>query len=253
MAMDCKIERKIMNIKIFYILFLFHNILSAVPVNDRNIFDQANYLFEEEKYEQACQLYQSIENKGFIVLYNMSLSYVHAGDHAHALLYAKRAEKLANFTQLTLLYEYFMAMKKNVDPDYQPYFTELVAIFVKKCILSIHILLLQLLLLIFFIICIVCWHNRHDKIYKNILLYMVFFIIIFGSLWLYKNNYMHRSVGIIMQDNVAMFAGPDTSFYEKTILHKADEIVILDTDKKYYKVQAKNIIGWILNTSIELV
>jgi len=241
-----------MNMKFFYVIFLF---LSQVTFGseDQKRFAQANFLFEQEEYEQACKLYQSIENKGFIVLYNMSLSYAHSGDNAQAILYAQRAEKLANFEQLTLLYEYYTALKKNIDPDYEFSFHARVANFVKKCILSIPMVLLQLILLIFFILCIVLWYKREKKEYKKMLMYTLFFMMVFGFMWSCKKNYIHRSVGIVISDDVCMFSGPDASFYKKAVLQKTDEVFIIGANKKYYQVQAKNSIGWISDMSIELV
>lgn len=241
-----------MSINFFYVIFLLLSQITFAS-EDNKTFAQANFLFEQKEYEQACKLYQSIEKKGCIVLYNISLSYAHSGDIAQAILYAKRAEKLANFEQLTLLYEYYTALLKNIDPDYELSFHARVANFVKKCILSVPMVLLQLILLIFFILCIVCWNKRENKGYKNMLLYTLFFMIIFGSIWSYKNNYMDRSIGIVISDDVCMLSGPDISFYKKVVLQKADEVVIIGADKKYYQVQAKNIIGWISDTSIELV
>ena len=238
--------------KIFYVIFIC--LISTVcRADDQQSFVQANYLFEQQKYKQAYNLYATIAKKGFPVLYNMSLSCLYMDDYAHAVLYAKRAEKLANFTQLTLLYTLFDYMKSQVDPDYVPTIGEQISCFIRKCIISTPLLFLQLLLLISLLWWIIFWYNRWYQIYHNLLIYILLLIIVCGIVWRYKNDFIQEQIGIVMENQVTVFSGPDDSFDKKAELHKADEIIIIKKEKKYYQIRSKNSLGWIVDNKIEVV
>ncbi len=228
--------------------------LSFFAEDDRQTFVQANYLFEQEQYAQACDLYQSIDNKGFNILYNMSLAYLYQGDKAHAKLYGRRAEKQANFKQLTMLYELFHFIDADdSDENSSLSWYEQLALFLKKCILTISTFLVQVILLIVLTTLILFWYRSWYQIYKNLLLLLLIFSIFFGAIWCFKNSFMHQKIGIVTKNIIGVFAGPDESFYRKKELFVGDELIITKTEKKYYLIESKNVVGWIHEKDVEVV
>ncbi|MDP3788384.1 MAG: hypothetical protein Q8Q60_03675 [Candidatus Chromulinivorax sp.] len=240
---------KFLNVIMFFLVqstFIF-------CAQDNENFIRGNHFFAAGQYAQACDAYQKIEHKNFAVWYNLELSYVHQGQQAQAIICSKRAEKQASFKQLTKLYELSDYMNRQVDPDYAPGWYEQLAIFLKKCILSISMLLLQLLILLAIMFLILCWYRRWYPTNRKLL---VCLILLYGALlcvWLYKTDMMEQRIGIVTKKVVHIFAGPDASFYKKAELHETDEVTIIALQKGYYQVKAKQAIGWIHDNDIELV
>jgi hypothetical protein len=249
-----------MNIRIAFVL-IFFTFLSA----QQDDFFKGNHLFEQGQYAQACHAYKSIENPGFAVLYNTALSYLYQGNQAQALLAIKRAEQQANFHQLTILYELVDWMELQNDPDYVVTLPGQLAIFLKKCILSISMLFLLLLILILLVGIIVVWYRRW---YYRHALSMASLVIVFmmvGELAIYKLSLVEDKIGIVTKDAIFLYAGPDRSFYKKAQLHSCDEVIIgdrqqgyfqvvvLDRRQKHYQASIGKRIGWVSDDDIELV
>lgn len=226
---------------------------SIFSVSDEDLFMQGNQYFMQENYVQACDVYQSIENKGFAVLYNLELSFFNQGRYAQAFLYGKRAEMQASFQELTKLYDLSDCINRQINPDYAPSWYEQLAIFMKKCILSISMLLIQILLLITIILLMLCWYRRWYQVYVKFLICMIFCCIIFFCIWWYKTSMMEQKIGIVTKDLISVFAGPDESFYKKSELHESDEVIIISLQHGYYQIRTKQMIGWIHDNDIELV
>ena len=243
----------------------FFVMLTSFLCSQQDQFLKANHLFEQGQYAQACKAYQGIESQGFSVLYNTALSYLHQGNQAQALLAIKRAEQQANFHQLTILYELLDWIELQNDPDYVVNLPGQLAIFLKKCILSISMEFLLLLILILLVGIIVVWYRRW---YYTHALSMVCLVILFmtvSELVIYKLSIVEYRMGIVTKDAIFLYAGPDKSFYKKAQLHSCDEVIIGDRQKKYYQVvvfdrrqkhyqvSMGKLIGWVSDDDIELV
>ena len=237
---------------IFLGFFLLQSTL-IFPLSNEDMFLKGNQLFAQGNYVQACDAYQAIDNKGFVVFYNLGLSYLNQGKRSQAILSGKRAEKQASFCQLTQLYDFFDCMNRQVNPDYSPGWYEQLAIFMKKCILSISMLLVQLSLLGAIILLMLCWYRRWYQINVKAFMFIIFCYTMLLTVYWYKTDMMQQQVGIVTKNLIGVFAGPDELFYKKCELHESDELIILSQQQGYYQVRAKQMVGWIHNNDIELV
>lgn len=239
----------------YHMIFKF--LLCLVPYtfvfsyDDQQLSEQANMLFTHAEYQKALDIYTKIEHKTFPVLFNMSLSYLNQADCAKALLYAKRAEKKANYNELTLLYEFIACIRKEIDPEYQASWLESITIFSKKCIRSIPMLLLQILFLwallfLFF----TCWYR---SLRLQAILLNIWYCLVFGILLSYKVSLLQEKTAVIMKKNVPVYAGPDSSFYTKTAVPEAHEVMIKNQQNNYYQIQVHGVCGWVNHDDIELV
>ena len=246
-------ESRVVGVLSLCIFFIVQSTsIFSAQQEDEN-FIRGNQLFAAGNYAQACDAYEKIDSKGFAVLYNMGLSYLNQDNYAQAIICSKRAEKQADFAQLTQLYEFLDCMHRHIDPDYVPNWYEQLALFLKKCILSISMLLMQILLLIVILSLMICWYQRWYPMNSKALLCMVFFYLVVVGIWWYKTNMMQQQIGVVTKDLISVFAGPDESFYKKSELHHADEVVVVGFQQEYYQVKAQQVIGWIHNNDIELV
>jgi tetratricopeptide (TPR) repeat protein len=235
-----------------FLLFILLQSNLITSAQDAENFVKGNHFFTTGRYELACDAYQKIENKGFAAQYNLGLSYLHQDKRGQAILACKRAEKHANFKELTQLYELFDCMHRQIDPDYVPTWYDLLAIFVKKCILSISMLLLQIVLLFTIVVLMICWYRRWLKINKRFLC-MAFFSILLLTASRYKTDMLEQQIGIVTKNLIPVFAGPDDSFYKKAELHESDAVTIIGSQSRYYQVQVQQVVGWIHDYDIELV
>ena len=255
--MDTIIEREIMKLhKVvgvfsFFLFFLLQSTFIFSAQQDEN-FVRGNHFFTTGRYALACDAYQNIENKGFAVLYNLGLSYMHQGNRSQAILWNKRAEKQANFKELTQLYDLYDCMHRQIDSDYEPSWYEQCVLFLKKCVLSISMLLLQILLLFIIIVLMLCWYRRL-LVFNKAVFCMIFLYILLMSAWWYKTDMMQQRIGIVTKNTIFVFAGPDDSFYKKSELHESDEVMIVEIKPGYYKIHMQQVVGWIHDHDIELV
>ncbi len=239
----------------YRLLYLFVCCYASVQAtaDDQLYFTHGNELYGQGKYAQACEQYKKIEHKSFIVLYNIAVSYVRQENRPQAILYVKRAEKVATYGQLSQLYELYDSMYRQIDPDYVPSWYRLFVIFLKKCILSMSIFILQLLLLAGLIVGILCWYRRWyiRHIFTNVIVGIVYSVLIF--MWYDKMHIMQQQVGIVVKNSIPVFAGPDDSFYKKSQLHAADKLIIMHHEKNYYQIRSRDMVGWVDQNDIELV
>ena len=242
---------KVVGLLSFFLFFLLQSMLIFSAQDDES-FVRGNHFFTTGRYALACDAYQKIENKEFAVLYNLELSYLNQGNRAQAILWSKRAEKQANFKELTQLYDFYDYMHRQIDPDYELAWYEQFVLFLKKCVLSISMLLLQIFLLFIIIVLMVCWYRRLLVLNKAFF-FMIFFYILLGGIWWYKTDMMQQQLGIVTKNVISVFAGPDASFYKKYELHESEEIKVIGYHSEYYQIQKQQIVGWIHDHDIELV
>ena len=48
--------------------------------------------------------------------------------------------------------------------------------------------------------------------------------------------------GIVIKDEITVFAGPDTSFYKKSQLHESDEVIVCNKQQGFYQIKTKHAI-----------
>lgn len=237
----------------FFFWFFFVQSMIVVGAQDVQFFEQGNKFFVAGRYQQACEAYNKIDNKGFAVWYNLALSYLHKHQQARAITCCKRAELQGNFAQLTQLYDLYDYMHRQQDPDFVPGWYEQLAIFMKKCILSFSMLLLQLLMLFGLCMLIICVHKKWYPKNNKVIAVLIFLYGMVVCAWFYKTVIVQQKIAVVMHDQATVYAGPDVSFYSKGQLQHADVAVVLDAQNGYHRVRTQQTVGWICDKDIELV
>lgn len=238
-----------MKLKSLFLVLLY--CLSIYPQSDP--FTQANHLFASKNYVQASQVYRSITNPSFAVLYNAAVCSLYQHEYGYALLFIKQAEKKASYQELGQLYHVEKYIKQMNDVHYVETWFDQLAIFCKKCILSISILLLQFMIIILLCIVIFCSYKRWFGMYKKMGMVALSLFFLCMMIWLYACHIIHERTGIVVKEAIVVYAGPDDTFYEKNKLHVSDVVTILDQHKRFYKIKVKKNIGWIFCNDIELI
>ncbi|MGZ6250620.1 MAG: tetratricopeptide repeat protein [Candidatus Chromulinivorax sp.] len=234
-----------------FIISIFLGIFFSLQSQDnQTLFNKANQLFLEKNYNKAIELYEKISVKNFALFYNLATAYAAEDKFAQALCAIKRAEKLGNWSQLTDLYRFFDCLHKTVNPEYELTFSNQVQLFIKKCILTTPVLLLQILLLLIIGLLFFLWffnlHRKHLKKYKALLVLAVLFFAVYR----YKEYLVQEKIGIVLVQSANVFAGPAASFYVKNRLPIMTEAKIIQSNNDYKQIQVGNMIGWISHQDI---
>lgn len=234
----------------FIISIFLGAFFSLQSQDNQTLFNHANQLVTEKKYNQAINLYEKISVKNFAIFYNLAIAYAAENKFAQALVAIKRAEKVGNYGQLTDLYAFFDCFKKSINPEYELTFSNQVQLFIKKCILTTPILLLQILLFLIIALLFLLWflhlHRKYIKKYKVLL---VLAVLVFTT-YKYKEYLVQEKIGIVMVQSANVFAGPDASFYVKNTLPGMTEVIIIQSNNGYKQIQVGNMIGWIYHQDI---
>jgi len=214
---------------------------------------QAAQLFYEQKYDKALDLYKKIEPKDATVWYNIGLTYLHLEDNLQADIAFARAEKYGTWQIWKKIDEIniYLALEKN--PDFVAKWSDQLAIFCKRCILSISMIISQLFLLIILMVLFIMYWYKKWNTYKN---YFVasFFGFFFFCMILYKEQMLMLQRGIVVQDIADVYAGPDSSFYKKDKVEQGDMLTwSKDSVHGYYQVFYDNKCGWVHKKNIEIL
>jgi len=239
--------------KIILMMMIFCAFQVMTMQNQQDLFMQGKELFMQGHYQEAFDTYQQIENKNFVVLYNMAVSCLKLHQKLQVLLLAKRAEKQAStYKEFTLIEELlkFDEDKESFDENWYEQFLN----FLQKIILIIPMIIVQLLVLIGLLMMIIGlnyqWYRRREKI--SILILFIWLVLYY--ICSYKINFMQQQYGVILKNNTAVLSGPDSSFYKKLDLDELVLVRIVDHCKQYCKiVSLDGLVGWVAHCDIEMV
>lgn len=238
--------------KIIFSCILFAVCFAQSEQEHQSLLLQAQEHFIHGHYQDAYNLYQSLPEKGFVVFYNMGLCCLRQNKKAEALICFKRAEKQAtSYKQFTMI-DRLIELNEGKEPVDKKWYEQF-AIFARKCILAIPILLFQLIVLLGFIFLIIIWYMQWYR--KRIVVSCLFLIVWLGiyCLSLYKINFIQQLYAVVIRESVPVFAGPDNSFYKKSDLSGSQLVAIIDQKNEYYKIKSGNFVGWVDCHTIELV
>ncbi len=243
-----------MNIFKLYFLSLVMVFASfGYAAQNQMVFARANQYCKGKDYQRACKAYDLIEHKGFVVLFNMALCYYYQQDFFHALLHAKRAEKQAGWYEFDQVQQLLDTIEEQVNSsDEQVSWQARVAVFGKKCILVLSMLMLQILLLFLLLIFVSMWYYDMQKTWKKLWIAVCCVIMMLCMAFAYKKDLMSERIGIVKHQTY-LFAGPDSSFSKKLVLQPLTMLKIIATQLGLHQVQVGNELGWIQDVDIELV
>ena len=215
------------------------------------VFLRANKYCEQHDWGQALTLYESINQKGSLVWYNMGNCCYHLKNYTEALIYWKRAEQGASYTiyAQSKHNQHILARQLNrVVPV--SWIQRLYEFFVYN-LLRISLLFLQVLFLF-------CWFfffflKRYwGEIFFSAALVMVILSGLIGTGIAVKYKQMNK-VGIIISDNTKIFAGPSQEYHVLDVLNSIDQVTIQDLKPDWYKVKYATGVGWVVADAMQVV
>lgn len=237
--------------KRLFILCMCMMTYGLYAMHSEEAFLQANKLYEQQEYVKSIELYSKVKNPGFAVLYNTALAYAHTEQYVEAVVELLKAERCANFKQLTLLYQLLDQIDRKESTEEQSWIVS-VEKFFKKCILSYSMFLAQISLLILILLLFGMVYARLYRQKKGAFVFVIFLVLFACGIWHYKMNYMKQQIGVILVDS-SMLTGPENTFYVKDTMRKGAIAKIIQQHDDFYQVVRGKKIGWVASENVKLV
>jgi tetratricopeptide (TPR) repeat protein len=232
------------------ITILIFSVCSISAQTNEELFSQAQKEYSQCHFDNALQLFSQINNKSAYIWYNMGNCAYQLGNDLNALLFWQRAYHYGNASIVFASAFNIEQLQKKLGIYQAGIFNKILQA-LKNMIKIIPLILFQILFLcllsiLFFFI------YRWQKQY---LLLSNIFIILLASGIILKIKYDEQWVkgGLIIENKVNLYAGPDKSFHELFSLPAGSFITILAKQNDWIKINSLNKSGWIEKKYLEII
>lgn len=249
-----------MNKKIFFLLLLstIGILFQGANIPSQELFLQGNRNFCEGDFKAARQCYEQVPHKSSAVWHNMGNCYYNEHNDAQALVCWRRAQKDAGFNQLEQLFESEQMVLKKLNCSHDGIYMR----GVKKVILALPKIVLQLLAILFLLLFLYWFYQcliRKSDAYqllscrKRYLIMLGLGIIVCLLLLGAKEKFLQEKQGVLIHDKVVVHAGPEQSFHKKSQLPLGCVVQVVDETSDMVKISCDKGSGWIISSNVEIV
>ena len=212
-------------------------------------FLRANNLYQEKKYQEALDLYSSIDKKGCATLYNMGNCAFKLNKHVDALVCWKRACRHSTSRELNEL-------AKNIEVAHEIMGKEpergSIGNFFHRFSERFSMFFFQLLFLIgWFALFVAIFVLRRYR--RGLLVLLLPFNIVLGSFVAVKYRLAKYPVAIVTKKTAKIFSGPDENYHTLGVVPCADELRVIEKKGLWCKVRAQRLVGWVLADTLEVI
>lgn len=250
-----------MKLRYLFIIVLFWG-FSSVWGNNKEVFEQANEAYKNEKYVEAQDLYLQIIENGQVswaLFYNLGNTFYRLNDMPKAILYYEKARKL-NPSKTDIL-ENLKIAKNNIEDKSSTFSDSDILSFFNKIIYAAHsntwaILSLVSLFAMAFLIIGTYLLNK-VSIKRAFLLFALAFlalsIIMYAFSQIQKSEFT-KSEAIIMESSVTITSEPKENATNLFILHAGSKVEIIETNQDWVKIKYDNDkSGWMHSNQLEII
>jgi len=225
------------------ILFLF--LLSS-----QNLFIQGNTLYSEGKYEDALTSYEKLLQKGIenhILYYNIGNAYFKLNKIGEAILYYKKAHKLAPLNK-DITFNLNLARAHRVDVIKKlekPLFTKFFLQLIHITSVNLATIITSALYFLLFVFLIIWLFIKSLTIrYINTTL-AILFLLSFGILG-FNIKECKKKEGVLVTTIEDVRSGPSDDYTLVFTIHEGMEFVILEEEKGWARIVLPNgLEGWL--------
>ena len=251
-----------MRIVAFFVVLTCY-FLPGIAITPDSLFERANYLYAEEKYEEAAQTYLDIIKQGYTsyeVLYNLGNSYFRSNKFGKARLFYEKALLLSpgdpsvgNNLALT------ESLLRDQFDEVPVFFLRTWIISIRKfftpgtwSVLTISVFSVSFILLVFFL-----FSKRVNikklSFFSGIILFFV--SVIFMAFAFASSKYLHNSgTAIITVPSVIVKSAPRESGKELFIIHEGAKVWLENNSGDWQEIKSSDgRIGWLPSSSIEKI
>lgn len=209
----------------------------------QELFLEANQCYARKDFDSALKLYDRIPQKGAATWYNMGNCAYKMGNNLQALLCWSRSEKNSNDA---IMHDSALnkaaAITKLQHPLAQTfpskYASPLLMQILFFCAFSVFLVIVRIFI-------------RRKKIIALSLYGLFLFSIGFLTYAVY--NQSHYNKALIMHNEAAIYAGPDSNYHQLATIPAGSPVVILVPTKDWTKIHWHKQVGWIANNDIEVI
>lgn len=221
---------------------------------------KANELYNENAYDSAAAVYESIINKGYSsasLYYNLGNTYYKLRNYPLSILYYEKSLKLDPNNEDTRhnieIAKSFISDKIEAVPDIfiKTWWNKLSNLFTINTWSVIALVTLGLLL-----ICLFFYFTAKTRLIKKstffISLVLVILVVCSFSISIKKYNYIKsHNEGIIISPTITIKSSPSATSVDLFVLHEGSKVKILDVTGEWNKIKIANgSIGWLPSSSI---
>lgn len=232
---------------IFFITTLFP------AESQESIFMQANKLYYEHKFKDALSLYTLLSYKSSAIWENMGNCSYYLDDYAHALVYWRKAERLAGVGRFTILQDHIEQAYNQLHIENEKKWYEGIQTFIFMYLYNdLPYWLLPILFLISWII-FVFFAFRYYKKNMRFIIGGLVSIVFSGIFYNIGYQYQQRKIGIVISSHTSLHTGTDEKLPVIAHLKLGQAIKITQNQQDWYQVLAGPYMGWVHRQMIEIV
>lgn len=232
--------------RIFWIFIFMSGFAHARSLQET--FLEGNKLYYQKRYKHALERYESIQQKGPAIWYNIGNAYYRLGDKARALAAWKHAQKNAP-THLIERAHYNMVATESELGIHE---VDTASAYMRYRLSLISFFLLQVLFL-------AGWY-----LFFILLFMRIPYRIAFLSLVMLSNTLIISAIGfkywdemqrcaIVVVDDLIMRAGPDIHFHTIDSIPYAHMVSIKKDLPDWYKIKYASTLGWVPENGVEII
>lgn len=226
------------------VLFGFSTMFSIDTVR------QAHLFFEQNDYQKAVELYQSIENKDATIWFNIGQCYYAQEQFFDALLSFKKAQKTSYGFRYLTIEEHIKKVEAHLQLLKSQSTISIIFSAVKKYCLVVPPIVWQVIFIfLWYLILALLWLSY--KIFDKSFVALLFCLMISGGGLTVFYTTMHSRQAIAKYSDVALYAGTDERFFKKAVIALGEPVIIEKSDNNWHKVTCSAGTGWLDSDKIE--
>jgi tetratricopeptide (TPR) repeat protein len=249
--------------KYLMIIFLVVQIQVFSQENPDSIFNAANRQYKEEKFDDAIEMYQKIQSRGYVsaaLYYNIGNAYFKMRKYPKAILYYERS-LLIEPGNINTKYNLSKARMYNIDK-----IDEIPEIIFKRwsykifniltsnswSIISVLTFLVSLFLLLVYFLS-MRLSLKKISFYTAVILLLIS-MISFYCAYEVKSAITKNNAGIIMSPTVTVRSSPQSTGTNLFIIHEGTKVYIIGRLDNWYEIRlGDGKQGWLLASDMEAI
>lgn len=227
------------------LIVLWAHCLIARESNAQELFLRAQQLYVQHNYQAALDCYQAIKHKGWSVHYNMGHCFYKLEDPTQALICWKRAQQIAPFSAALAIDSTACQLTSST--------SSWITTVVRTLAETTSLLVIQLIfLLCWFLWWAVMMLKRGGFKYLLTIVFTILTILVFVML-IMKYKAQQSMVGIVVDDEVPVFVGPNNNYHVISFLPKYGEVKVCEIKGDWYHVRNGVVKGWVPAEAVTIV
>lgn len=227
------------------IMSCFFTALNANKYDEQ--YHKASKLFAQKEYQQALDLYASLEPQGAITYYNQGVVLYHLKEYARALAFFRKAHFYADAALQKKIAFNVAKTQEKLGVPVDPWWYSWLLLVQSYCSLFLFQLIFLISSYLFYFS--ISQHTIFEKMrVPALVLFLLSGSVVGAKYWVLKQH-----SAVVITQNGKLFAGPNNEFHEVADLKYGQEVKVVDQEESWYKMLYPHGKGWIQKSNVEEV